>query len=79
MFFTKLAEIPINAYVGACYRKMLSEIIVSPLCYECSVHCPPQEPELEKDFSPNSLARNGLQVLYKGTHIEYEQILQSSW
>lgn len=44
MSLTKLLSI--NAYVTACYTEMLSEIIVSPLCYKCSAHCP-QKAEFE--------------------------------
>ena len=35
-----LAGKSINAYVTACYRKRLSEIIVPPICYKCCLYCP---------------------------------------
>ena len=36
----QLAGKSINAYVTACYRKRLSEIIVPPICYKCCLYCP---------------------------------------
>lgn len=44
----QLAGKSINAYVTACYRKRLSEIIVPPICYKCCLYCPsPPEAELK--------------------------------